>query len=663
MCVSFSHACASLQEPNPTQQTTPPPLPPPKRALSGSNFCQRELVHRLLRVCHLPFSLKTTIQSHYYIPRPLGSPTLLLPFILNPSRTLTEIPASYPPRSNPCCLPPELNVTTVRRQLHVPCIISQTVIVPIETSHYVTSSHAAPPFENTRNYQTIVDNKGQQVQVDLNAKIDKGFFKAENDWTCYRRNYFSVACSYTLKPPYQPSREPIYLSRPAATNPDLIRALAVCITARVNGEDGKTIDLVQHTPKRDKGPLGRPEKIKLMPSPPGSSGPYSEPATLSPNAQLNSEYDTAYQASPPNSQSPTTANFDRIQFKNATANNGKRRAAQQYFNIVVELFAELPTGQSAEVQWVKVASRTSARMVVRGRSPGHYSDDRRGSSAGMGPGGGSGGGGAGPRDPNAGAGVPGAPRGPRAEMGITQDNSGRLATGAYLSTPASHHTYSSAESRSSTSGSSYDTGLGSRIDRPDCPLLSAEDDSAIQDQEGYRYFPSPLYEPIPSCTSARPHLPPVRNGIFKSEMEPPGAHHGTSYGLYGNSGVGHHTNPDLNRSSVRNGGSSVKSDIEPSASSQHGAGHAHPEGTRPIKSESHESSEAGSTRLWPLTSTVVSPSGGRHCGRFQGVETSAGFYPLTPALWDGHTPDLTSHFANLTSVPSHFIFVRLAAFQ
>lgn len=511
-----------------------------------------------------------------------------------------------------------------------------------ESSHYGSSSQTVPPFDNTRTILPIVDNKGQSVQIDLQAKIDKGFFKAENDWTCYRRNYFSVACSYTLKPQYQPSREPIYLQRTtgSVSNPDLIRTLAICITARVAGEENKIIDLVQHTPKRDKGPLGRPEKIKLMPSPPGALSPYSEPAALSTGSQLNNDYDPSYQASSQNShQNLTLANFDRIQFKNATANNGKRRAAQQYFHIVVELFAEIPSSQSSEGQWVKVAAKTSARMVVRGRSPGHYSDDRRGSSASMGPGGGSSGDGVGGQHEANASGPPGGSRGGLGNL--SHPNSSRMGSSTYISSHSAQHHYSSPESRSSASGSSHDSGVNLRVDRPDCPMLSPEDESAIQEHEGYQYFPAPLYEGIPNSHPARPHLPPVRNSIFKSEIDPPGSHHGTNYGAYSTNGGAHYTNSGLLRTSVRN--SSNKSGNESSASSQHdtkfgvfpnpnSGGPSNPEGARSIKTENHESSDTGSHRTWPLSSTVVSPSGGRHCGQFQGVGTSTGYYPVTPAL-------------------------------
>ena len=70
--------------------------------------------------------------------------------------------------------------------------------------------------------------------------------------------------------------------------------------------------------------------------------------------------------------------FERVQFKQATENNGKRRAAQQYFNISVDLWARLDGGPHKPESWVKIATCVSDPLVVRGRSPGPYSDERRG---------------------------------------------------------------------------------------------------------------------------------------------------------------------------------------------------------------------------------------------------------------------------------------------
>ena len=380
----------------------------------------------------------------------------------------------------------------------------------LDSSSYPLTTPMVPPFDKTQSFLSIVDVKGSLVHVELHAKIDKGFFKADKDWTCYRRNYFSVACSYSLKPLYAPGSDQLFIHRTGGTSPEYVRALAICITAKVNGDDAKPIELVQHTPKRDKGPLGRPEKVKLMPSPAGSFGIYSEPAGPSPSSQLSPEYDSSYSASSPNSQqSSTMASFDRIQFKNATANNGKRRAAQQYFHIVVELFADVSNGQSSEEDWRKIASRTSAPMVVRGRSPGHYQDDRRSSSANMGPGGGSGNDHNGrPRDPSA-TGPSGSSRG--GLPSISFSGSSRLSGNNYLS----HHA-SSNHSPPKTRSSEYSSGTEMTLSTPAAPTLSPEEVSNIENYDGYQYYPGPIYE---AEFATRPHLPPVRFGTSKPELE------------------------------------------------------------------------------------------------------------------------------------------------
>lgn len=474
----------------------------------------------------------------------------------------------------------------------------------LDPSHYQLAAQIVPPFEKTQTSVLIVDAKGSQVIPELHAKIDKGFFKADQDWTCYRRNYFSVACSYTLKPPYTPGSDPLYLQRSSGTSTEQVRALAICINARVSGDDAKPIDLVQHTPKRDKGPLGRPQKIRLMPCPTGSSGVYSEPSGPSPSSQLSPDYESSYTASSPNSQqTPTLASFDRIQFKNATANNGKRRAAQQYFHIVVELFAEVPGGQSSESQWTKVASRISAPMVVRGRSPGHYQDDRRGSSTNMGPGGGSGGDtNGGPRDPST-NGTSGSSRSGLPNMPFS--SSSRLGNSTYLSHHASLDHSPPGSSSSGSSGYNSDPGLAN--DRPDVPMLSPEEVTNIEEYDGYQYYPGPLYESTANSFNMRPQLPPVRSSTTKSSPERPLPNQESSSGLLSHL-------PGILDSRLE----SEKS-LKPEQGDNTNIG-------------SGAATYGNSSHNWTPTSSNFHPFGGRGCGRFQGVDTSLGYYPVAPAL-------------------------------
>ncbi|KAI8365313.1 uncharacterized protein BYT42DRAFT_589509 [Radiomyces spectabilis] len=207
-------------------------------------------------------------------------------------------------------------------------------------------SEAGPFFSSTKPFDNLYAfDRTTLLTARIHSKMDRGFFLADNDWTCYRRNYFQISSTlqlhgynryYLEQGPqcYVQTSEGTFLS---------VRRFLIGISARVANSD-KQIELVQHTPKRDKGPQLKPE---LKPITPGGNLNMSAVGT-----------------------NQNVATFERIQFKTATANNGKRRAAQQYYVCNVDLYAETENGN------IKVASCQSAPLVVRGRSPGHYADSQ-----------------------------------------------------------------------------------------------------------------------------------------------------------------------------------------------------------------------------------------------------------------------------------------------
>lgn len=248
-----------------------------------------------------------------------------------------------------------------------------------------------PPFEDTKVIYPVITARNQQLTPKIDAKIQKGFFKVDHKWTCYRRNYFTVSCSFSLKPAtYEPQ---YYLQRHAGQQHEPVNGFAMQISAKtavVNNQESELRNLVQHTPKRDKATESIPGKVMLQPAQAsllanagsyhGSSTMYGAPPNLSTGIMVDNpqQYSSAQHQGPPQSHT-----FERIQFQKATANNGKRRAQQQYFHVVVELFADV--GRHGDNQWVKVATAQSHPMVVRGRSPGHYKDNRRDSATSMDP--------------------------------------------------------------------------------------------------------------------------------------------------------------------------------------------------------------------------------------------------------------------------------------
>ncbi|KAJ2349468.1 hypothetical protein GGH91_000794 [Coemansia sp. RSA 2671] len=199
-----------------------------------------------------------------------------------------------------------------------------------------------PFFGMVRQVQQVVSMDGtNRFAVRMSPQVDRGFFLADNEWTCYRRNYFQVSCTFGLVGERGPAPDqecPCVVMDASGTAHTAVRFL-VAISAQVASSRDKDVELVQHTPKRDKGPQTTPQAQPIR-------------CTGGPSAISSS-----------------TVCFERLQFKTATANNGKRRAAQQYYTLVVDLLADCDDGERC-----LVASTTSSPIVVRGRSPGHYAD-------------------------------------------------------------------------------------------------------------------------------------------------------------------------------------------------------------------------------------------------------------------------------------------------
>ena len=462
-------------------------------------------------------------------------------------------------------------------------------------SQYPLGSQSVPPFDPPKTFHRVVNAAGAPVEVDIQAKIDKGFFLADQDWTCYRRNYFSVACCYILKPEVSLLTQQLFLVINGSR--ERIHSFSVLIVAKVDGEDGKSVELVQHTPKRDKGPMTAPELTELAPHPAGSVGLYQSASSFSPNPQ--SLYENDAYTSGTGSQNQTSVTFDRIQFKKATANNGKRRAAQQYFHIVVELHAKVSRGKSTETHTVKLAHIVSAQMVVRGRSPGHYSDERRGSSTSMGPGGASG------ADYNSlkrdagSAGPSGEGHGSRS--GGSYPGSGQMSSSGYQS---QHMSMAHSSPRSHSIPSSSSSGHARPLEfsvRHAVPAMTMEEAANIENYEGYQYYPSPLYD-TPNMENNGAILSLLRSNSLKHIMTP------------GSSNVGH-------------------------VASSAGVPSNYYAAPVAIKAEHHGQTALGlqtkNSLVYEMNLNTL-PSHSKtnmlkDCRRFQGVETSRGLYPAMPA--------------------------------
>lgn len=245
---------------------------------------------------------------------------------------------------------------------------------PLGTLEYLDVSGSTPPTA---------------IEPSIAAAIHKNFFMGPKYYTCYRRNYMACVCSYSLDP-YMPGMQ-IQFTPIGSAAPLQVYGFAMCISAIVSASAHQEVTILQHTPKRDKGPITNPQKQTLGPKAKGSPGHLAGFAEAAQSSQhgTRSMYTDIYGMSGAHQTLPTEHNFDRIQFKTATANNGERRAGQQCYRLVIELWADVGTqvGQNEPDRWVKVAIQKSPEIVVRGRSPGHYQKEKRRGSGGDGGGG------------------------------------------------------------------------------------------------------------------------------------------------------------------------------------------------------------------------------------------------------------------------------------
>ncbi|CAO3642825.1 unnamed protein product [Cunninghamella echinulata] len=208
-----------------------------------------------------------------------------------------------------------------------------------------------PTFTPTKQLLEIWNmEQTNSYQVQLHVKMDRGFFRTEQDWTCYRRNYFQLSATFDVHGMnylIQGPEVPCLIKDDQHNTFFQADCFSIGILAFVagGGNEKKKVDLIQHTPKRDKGPQMTPQPRALR------AGGNLHLAPVGSNHNI--------------------VTFERMQFKTATANNGKRRAAQQYYEIVVDLYAN----NTSNGHSIRVATCTSAPLVVRGRSPGHYADN------------------------------------------------------------------------------------------------------------------------------------------------------------------------------------------------------------------------------------------------------------------------------------------------
>nr|POF13248.1 protein pacg [Quercus suber] len=200
----------------------------------------------------------------------------------------------------------------------------------------------------------LLDYSYRRTTITLSAQLHGMFFLAESPWvsggdtqpppnelTCYRRNLFQITGEIVLP------RTLGYIMTDTGEQIRIVgQELMISATESTEGNAVKVIAVPWKTPANPGAP-GSDEKVEREPP--------SIPLDLM-NAQ---DLDTDFASFP--------FQWKRLQFRIATANNGRRKELQQHFVVRLKVVATLATGGK-----ISICEVSSGAIIVRGRSPRNF---------------------------------------------------------------------------------------------------------------------------------------------------------------------------------------------------------------------------------------------------------------------------------------------------
>ncbi|KAJ6092007.1 hypothetical protein N7467_003976 [Penicillium canescens] len=214
---------------------------------------------------------------------------------------------------------------------------------------------------------TLLDYSMRRTNLSVSAQLHGMFFLAESPYTtspsdnappqqgaeltCYRRNLFQITGSVTL-----PRGMRYIMTDQGDRIPILAQELTVSATESVEGNPVKIISVPWKTPSAAAANAGTaPEENNPTTGAKIEKEPPPIPLDIMAGQDLDSDYATFPIA------------WKRLQFRVATANNGRRKELQQHFVVRLKVVATLSTGAKIPISEVQ-----SGPVIVRGRSPRNF---------------------------------------------------------------------------------------------------------------------------------------------------------------------------------------------------------------------------------------------------------------------------------------------------
>ncbi|KAL2869933.1 NDT80/PhoG-like DNA-binding family protein [Aspergillus lucknowensis] len=216
---------------------------------------------------------------------------------------------------------------------------------------------------------TLHDYSFRRTSISVSAQLHGMFFLAESPWTtsptenappqqgaeltCYRRNLFQITGSVTL-----PRGLRYIITETGDRIPIVAQELTVSATESVEGNSVKIISVPWKTPAANGNSNNEDATNGTNPS--GTTPKVEkEPPAIPLDMMAGQDFDTDYATFP--------IAWKRLQFRVATANNGRRKELQQHFVVRLKVVATLSTGGR-----IPICEVHSGPVIVRGRSPRNF---------------------------------------------------------------------------------------------------------------------------------------------------------------------------------------------------------------------------------------------------------------------------------------------------
>lgn len=228
-----------------------------------------------------------------------------------------------------------------------------------------TRSTESPLFNDPEFYNIVSTKNFEVVPLKFDAGIGRGFFLGNGKWIAYRRNYFSASFVVSFA---AAAEGELCISYDGA-HLQQIQGFSVTLSAKVHGTNDETVELSKLRPKRDNLDEIGPDRITWFPPRPNATDEDKD------GQHEDAVSENIFSKNDGGRNISFSHMFEYIQFRRGTREVGTS-TARQYFNLIFDLHTQVSGGENVEdLQWVRIARRTSEPLIIRALSPADYMDE------------------------------------------------------------------------------------------------------------------------------------------------------------------------------------------------------------------------------------------------------------------------------------------------